>query len=487
MNLAAGTVSPGPRILKGSSAIAASYCISVAAASVIILSDAEFGSTTAVIMFALVAAAGNRIVSFTAHRLREPRLTRVSFVWLIKLLAAIVLLRIGWLGELNPANALEWGYDPQRYYYQAQELIENGWSSDFASVNYTGVLYYYAAQFFVLGASPYVAAVTNAFLTITATALLIELAIKTRATRPEHCWQVSFLMLAPESVWFDAITSRDAVVGSLIAIVIACSIRLAGQPSRAAAVRYLMGALILALLGIAGIRPSMLVPVASALLVIGTLKQQAKKGLRRALIIGSSGALLFLGPTLTYELGGYGFSVTEMVQTTSRVDSTLGDEALVWAESSLGRRLIPTSTLESIAFTAPRLLLYILAPLPAPNVTLEELLRGSWFAWQGLLMAASAAINVILFPLALASLWTSIANKSASDPHRLVSLALWITLIAIAGGNLIIHERYRVMATPLLWVTAWLGLHSSTRTTTGVISISWFFGLALAALWCVLT
>jgi hypothetical protein len=252
-------------------------------------------------------------------------------------------------------------------------------------------------------------------------------------------------------------------------------------------VRYLMGALILALLGIAGIRPSMLVPVASALLVIGTLKQQAKKGLRRALIIGSSGALLFLGPTLTYELGGYGFSVTEMVQTTSRVDSTLGDEALVWAESSLGRRLIPTSTLESIAFTAPRLLLYILAPLPAPNVTLEELLRGSWFAWQGLLMAASAAINVILFPLALASLWTSIANKSASDPHRLVSLALWITLIAIAGGNLIIHERYRVMATPLLWVTAWLGLHSSTRTTTGVISISWFFGLALAALWWVLT
>jgi hypothetical protein len=101
----------------------------------------------------------------------------------------------------------------------------------------------------------------------------------------------------------------------------------------------------------------------------------------------------------------------------------------------------------------------LISPLGVANFDLVELIKGNWASWQFLLMALSAVINLICFPYFL----SASAECFKSNNPRLSSycFATWIALIVVAGGNFIVHDRYRVMATLLLFGTYWLGYQSS--------------------------
>jgi hypothetical protein len=47
-------------------------------------------------------------------------------------------------------------------------------------------------------------------------------------------------------------------------------------------------------------------------------------------------------------------------------------------------------------------------------------------------------------------------------------------MAAVAGGNLIIHERYRLMFTLLFFAVAWIGYTQCSSASVKRWSITWF-------------
>ena len=140
---------------------------------------------------------------------------------------------------------------------------------------------------------------------------------------------------------------------------------------------------------------------------------------------------------------------------------------------------------QAIIFLPPRMVLYLLAPLPKILVPVRDLLAGSWIAWQRLLTLLSSVINVIIIPYALASLVQSIKTRKTNSAPLIFHISYWVTFISIAGGNLIIHERYRVMATFLLFGCAWLGARTCPKSLIIRTSLIWYGLLTLGALFYV--
>jgi hypothetical protein len=53
--------------------------------------------------------------------------------------------------------------------------------------------------------------------------------------------------------------------------------------------------------------------------------------------------------------------------------------------------------------------------------------------------------------------------------------------MAVAGGNIIIHERYRIMFTMLLFTCMWFGYTRCSRRKVKRWALTWFSLLAVGA------
>ena len=90
-------------------------------------------------------------------------------------------------------------------------------------------------------------------------------------------------------------------------------------------------------------------------------------------------------------------------------------------------------------------------------------------------------INLIAIPYAMASLVHAFKTRKINAKPLVFHISYWITFISIAGGNLIIHERYRVMATPLLCGCVWLGVRTCPKRLTTITLRYWYGVLTLSA------
>jgi len=144
-----------------------------------------------------------------------------------------------------------------------------------------------------------------------------------------------------------------------------------------------------------------------------------------------------------------------------------------YSKNSISQILLPEGLFQSIIFMPPRMILYLLAPLPNISVSFIELIDGNWRAWQKLLTIPSSIINIFAMPYILAATIQAIRTRKENIASLTLIIPFWLTFIAIAGGNLIIHERYRVMATLLLWACAWLGARSCSRALIKKTTYFW--------------
>ena len=144
--------------------------------------------------------------------------------------------------------------------------------------------------------------------------------------------------------------------------------------------------------------------------------------------------------------------------------------------------MYPEGILQSLLFLPPRMVLYLVAPLPYISVSMTDMWEGSWQAWQKLFTILSSLVNVIAMPYVLASLIQSIKNRKQNSAPLIFNISFWLTFIAIAGGNLILHERYRVMSTILFFGCAWLGARTCSYRLISQTKLSWYgflFGSAV--------
>jgi hypothetical protein len=245
----------------------------------------------------------------------------------------------------------------------------------------------------------------------------------------------------------------------------------------------------LSVLAIAAVRTSMLLPVfASIVLMILLVKPPHGKRIVQRGILGVAAILvLTLGPLIASYLGGYEFDVAETIEAVTSASENLELTANLeggWSENSIGRLLLPANLVQAVLFIPLRMVLYLVTPLHNMG-PIGNLLAGNWIAWmvvEGLCFLSSSVINMLAVPCALAALAQSVKRRKDDVAPLVFHVSYWVTFVAIAGGNLVIHERYRVMATLLLWGCAWLGARTCSKGQIYRAAMFWYGLVSLGAL-----
>lgn len=430
----------------------------------------------------LTSFGGLLLITQLPRQLGDPRLQWLGYVWLGKLALTLFLLYAGWIPDLDQISSSSWGYDPQRYYFQAQELVDNNWQiPSTISLNYAGILYYFGAIFTLVGRNPVVPALINTFTTLLATLLMVRVGFEIKTERSRGDWLLGVAIVLPEVLWYDVLTAREGIMMALLTI---CSL---------SAGRFLVGRRRLGwdtvavvgttALGIGLIRPPMLLPTTLIILLLVLLLRPPQRGrdVLGLFLIGVMAAIQLLTPAFSLRLGLGDFSLAEIPDRILVEDTS---ELLILYESSqrsIGQLLIPGTLLEAVGTALPRAVLDIVAPIPKLGFTLSGLLQGSWLDWQSLMVTLSALLNIALFPLAIASLIHTVRNRESGRAGFVFHVPYWTLLVSIAAGNYIIHERYRVMAVLLLWGCIWLGAFSPKRLVRQSY-LGWFAVLGAGAI-----
>jgi hypothetical protein len=389
-------------------------------------------------------------------------------------------LYVAWM----PILATDTGYDPVRYYTMSTELIDNHWTPDFSNLNYVGILYYYGAIFYIFGHNPVIPALINVIVTLMASLYLIKVCYEIKGHTERHDWWLALVLLLPEMLWYDVMTSRETLIAAMLMFVMLCVGRYLANIGTRSLIKLLLY-VGLPVFSIASIRTSMLLPLAiSITLMVLFLKDTRDLLFRQRLLLLSTVVLILsFGSSISTNLGGYD---TSFIQHINRAISARNNIALnsemVWSEKSIGMLLMPEGLLQSVLYLPPRMLLYLIAPLPNMYESLSLVSQGNIGEWQTILTSLSSIINIIAIPYAAAGFLHAVRTKQTNSSPLMFHICYWITFISIAGGNLIIHERYRVMATPLLWGCTWLGARTSPKYLILVAATYWYALLALSVM-----
>jgi hypothetical protein len=381
----------------------------------------------------------------------------ISIVFAIKILLSLFIVYAGWVPMLD-IQAVNYGYDPQRYYFQAYELFMNGFNiKDIAHINYTGIIYYYSLIFGLFGHNPIMPILINSFTTLITCLYLIKI-IKFAFPDMKNVKLIGLFMLIPEIIWYDILSSRESVCMALITVIIYKLIEMLFVDRCFKIKSFIVFLLCLIMLGV--IRTSLIIPVVIIFLAYWLLVnyKNNNKGIGFILIFIIL-ILLFFIPKITSEIGSYDYSFESVIDrvTTNRVD---GDSNLVWSNNSIGRLLVVDNVYEIILLTPIRILVYLIAPLPAINTNINELVRGNWVDWQSLMTILSAIFYTFSIVNIFAAIFDYIKKK---DKEKFIAIFLpfLVLMLTISIGTQIIHERYRIIAVPFIVAVIFVGKKSS--------------------------
>jgi hypothetical protein len=445
-------------------------------ASAVIAATMPEAAGRTVLLLGGISVVGLVLCRTTQDHLGDPSLRVLGYLWMAKIALTLLLLYVGWIPQLDYATSPSWGYDPQRYYAQSLELIDQGWSSQFVALNYKGILFYYAGLAYVFGKNPVVPALVNAFVTLLATLYLVRTAYEARARAWARDWTICLALLLPELLWFDVMTSRETLMAALLIFLLLTVGRSFARPGSIPLYKF-AGIVGLSLGAIAAVRTSMLLPVgvacaAMALLVRSTPRARVGQAMVLGVLVA---AILVGGPALNEYLHSSAADISDLMQAAISGSTNIASRPEIgWSSNSIGLLLLPEGPLQAILFLPIRMVLYLLAPLPNLLFSASELTGGSWMAWQALLTVLSSLVNILIFPYAIASAIRAFRARRTEPGPAMIHAAYWAAFMGVAGGNLIIHERYRLMTTTLLWACAWLGARSCSRRLLYVANVSWY-------------
>lgn len=445
----------------------------------LILSMVQQAVLSTLFLLGFVSVAGLVLCRNTQARLNDPALKVLGYFWLIKLGLTLFSLYVSWI----PLLATGSGYDPIKYYFQAQELIDNNWSADVISLNYVGILYYYGAMLYVLGHNPVIPALINTFVTLIATLYLIKVGYEIKGQKNTGDWTLAFALLLPEVVWYDVMTARETLMAALLLFEM---LTIGRYFARAAPVTLPKVFIVMGLssLAIATVRTSMLLPLFLAIVLMAFLirPQHGPLVKQRIWIVIAGAVALVFGKLVNQYIGGNAVDIIHtLFAAISAKDNVALGGGMEYSKNSISLLLMPNGLLQAILYVPLRMVLYLIAPLPHIIRPIGELLSGDVGQWQTLFTILSSVVNLFAFPYALAGSIHALIRRKENAGLLVFHLSYWCTFLAIAGGNLIVQERYRVMASLLLWGCAWLGARTCTKHLIIRTSIFWYGLLTLSA------
>jgi hypothetical protein len=449
----------------------------------LLLITVQVALVNTLLIFVFITVVGVYLCRFTAIRLADKRLNVLGTFWLIKVGMTLFLLYAGWIPQLDPSS-VNWGYDPQRYYFDSYDLIQNGWNP-LAANNYQGIIFYYGSIFYLFGHNPVIPALINAFVTLLGTLYLIRLAYELQSRRTMRDWTIAYLLLIPEFLWYDVMTSRETLAATLVIVSILTFGRFFASPITVSLVRTLLIGLV-SIIFLLLVRTSIAIPVVLSIFAFAIFLRGSRQMsfTIKFFIFVFAFSLLAFGSQLQQLFGGSDvgaadlISIVESRSSTEVIEGATGSNA-TWSQNSVGMLLLPHSVFQSILFTFPRAILYLVSPLPAFTVPIADLINGSWSAWQKLFVIQSSVLYILALPYSMAGFLLAYKQRKQYPGPLVFHISFWITLLAIAAGNVLIHERYRLMMTLLLFASAWLGYTSCTKKQVKRFAVSWYGLLVL--------
>ena len=442
----------------------------------IFFSNLDFAVNSTLLLI-FVSFVGLILAKKTAITLGDYKLNILGTFWLLKVFATILLLFLGWIPDLDYSTSTAWGYDPQRYYKYTADLIENDWIPNFG-LNYMGVIYYYAAIFSIFGYSPLIASLVNIFVTLLGILFLIRCLYAFIPIRSSKDWSISFLLLIPEVLWYDVMTSRETLLAFLILTVsLIIGRKILAYKGEIFDSWFIAGLISLAILSV---RATMIIPVLfGAILMFLILSKRSKLSFSSRystfiVLTGSVFIAVIAGPVIQAFLGTSTFNFASQITSLLSANENIASDIDGWSDRSIGLLLMPEGPVQALLFLPFRMILYLAAPLPNISVTILGLLTGSFSAWQNLMTIPTSLLMIILFPYVLTGSSLSWKMRAKIPGMIIIPIVLWVTMAAVAGGNLIIHERYRLMFTLLFFAVAWIGYTQCSSASIMRYSISWF-------------
>ena len=424
------------------------------------------------------------IISIKTTETLDLNLRLLPFFWLLKILLTFFLLTKGWIPDLSESTNPNWGYDPQRYYSQAKELIENNWIF-LGGLNYIGILYYYGIIFYLFGHNPFAPAFINCIFTLISVILIIKLVYSISKENTIHNWKLVFLLLIPELLWFDVMTSRESVVQFLIIIAVVYFIKLKLLNNNIFNKLKYSILIFISILFIGSIRTSMLLPVFVIYVILALYFNKSKI---IYLLIGYIPLLLIIILFYSYLNTIFGLSTFDLNNSLSEIgnsENNIANNGIEYTNNSISQLLFPSNWIQAIAFVPIRIILYIISPLPAIGISIYGLIFGDSFSYQNLMVIPSSIINIIYFPAILALTINSF-KKKININYLYITIPFWILIISIAGGNLIIHERYRLMCSILLVTCGIVSHNYLPKSELNKYNSTWYIFLIIFSLFYIL-
>lgn len=436
------------------------------------------------VLVILVSVIGLFLISRLPCSLGDNRLQLLGYVWIAKLILTLFLVYFTWMPELGRFGLLDPAFDPIRYYYQAQELVDQDWNPSVIAISYVGILYYFGGLFYLFGHNPINPAFLNAFTTLLATLLLVRVGYEITTHRSAKGWMLGLAMILPEVLYYDVMTSRESVVMMLVTVILL----LIGRgglsvSSNSNTSRLGVGVVVfLSLLGLAVIRTSLIAPIILAIILMALLFKSPVRGvssrkLTLILLIAATMALPIVAVSLGYDFFSFATMFENVLGTHQQLESEIG-----FTKNSISQLIIPNNSVQAFIFIWPRLILYIVAPIPTIQFGFSGLLAGSFGDWFTLAVTVSAALNIIFFPWAVASLIYSLRERAVRWKELVFHIPYWSLILSVAAGNQILHERYRLMTTILFWGCVWLGMTTCPNGLIKKVVIVWFLFLGFAGL-----
>ena len=386
------------------------------------------------LIFIAVTLFGLWLCHRTHVYLGDPKLKILLTFWLLKVNATLFLLYIGWIPQLDPSS-VSWGYDPQRYFQDAWTLIENGWNPSIGS-NYQGIIFFYGAIFYLFGHNPVIPALINTLVTLLGTLFLIRSVYSFMSDRKTKDWTIAGLLLVPEMLWYDVMTSRETLMAVLIIIsVLSVGRYFVGMRNVSLVKTLLLSGT--ALFAILAVRTTMAVPVILSIsLMVQLLKTKRTFSLlQKLLVFGIAIAGVSAGEFIQQITGGQqSFDYSQAIASGFTFETNVA--ALnQWSDNSIGLLIAPNNAWESVLYLPLRMVLYLAAPLPNIVVSVNELISGSWGAWQSLMTIPTSFMMLLGLPFALAGASYSWRVRSYQPAPMALHITFWITFMAVAGGT----------------------------------------------------
>ena len=155
------------------------------------------------IFFAISYSINNRFLKGYSRKQKN----HFFSIYLFGFLICLFFLKVCWVPNLPP-NSPDWGFDPQRYYSYAQEVLEKGYYDGWVGSGMNGIVYFYALIFRIFGCHPLVPLYLNSIFALTSALMLFSIFEEKLYKKPYYA---AYLLLIPEFLYYNIMVSKDTL------------------------------------------------------------------------------------------------------------------------------------------------------------------------------------------------------------------------------------------------------------------------------------